>query len=138
MAARHENCSASARHCARGMLSARLIALPRSMSSAPETPSRRMSLGPATGKAATGDAACQGLEDHQTECVGEARKDEDISRGIEPCQILAHFLAEEDGPGKARFQIGMLRPIADHDLAAGQVQPQEGLDILLDSEASNT
>ena len=91
-----------------------------------------MSFGPGATKAATGVPAGHGFEDHKAKGVGEAREDEYIGVGKVLRQLVTRLAA-----GKVYvsctcvFSSSSCGPGPDHDLGAGQVEIEEGLDILL-------
>ena len=94
--------------------------------------------GPGHRKRRDRQAARQRLQQHQAEGVGLAREHEDVGGGIDLRQFLAVPRAE-----KHRFRIVSLqrrarRPVADDHLGAGQIEIEEGLEILLDRDAADT
>ena len=95
------------------------------------------SRGPVTGKAATGSAAGERLEQHQAKGVGLAREHEDVGGRIDLRQFLAM-----PGAQKHRIRIFPLqrragRAIADDELGAGQIEIEERLEILFDRDAAD-
>lgn len=78
-----------------------------------------------------GDATCHGFEHDDAECVGQAGEDEDIGSGIGLDQIVS----PEDSR-KIDFRIKFTQldtggAVADDHLLSGEVQLEEGRQILL-------
>jgi hypothetical protein len=88
-------------------------------------------------KCGNGYAACQRLELHNAERVGQAWKDEHVGccqmRGKNPVVELA----EKFGGREAAFEIGLLRAGADDDLGAGQIERKKSRQILLDRHSAD-
>ena len=82
-------------------------------------------------------AGGQRLEQHDAEGVGEAREDEHVGGGIDPRQILARQGAEEAGLRISSLELAAGRAVADDDLRAGQIEAQEGLEVLLHGDAAD-
>src|SRR6185437_6623124 len=82
-------------------------------------------------------AARQSLEQHKAECVGTAREYKNVGGGIDFCQRLAAARANKDRAGKFSLKRWSRRPIADNDLAAGQIERQKCLEVFLDREPSD-
>ena len=80
-------------------------------------------------------AAGQRLQLHDAEGVGLAGEHEHVGRRQVPGQHLAFEMSEEHRIREAVAQIGLLRPVADHHLGAGQVEREERLQVLLDGDA---
>ena len=77
------------------------------------------------------------FQQHDTEGVGQAREDEDVRGGIDRRELLALARAQEMRLREGALQVGAGRPVADHDLAAGQAQRQEGFEVLLDRDPAD-
>jgi len=82
-------------------------------------------------------AAGHGLEIHEAECIGTARKHHDVGRRQMHRQILAETVAEERGMRMLLLEPCPLRTVADDDLAAAPRHVQECADILLDRYPSD-
>ena len=94
-------------------------------------------LRPAHGKRRDRHARRHGLEQHHAEGVGAAREHEHVGRGVAFGERLAGLLAGEQHVGIARRQLLELRAAADHHLAAGQIEIEERVDVLLGRDASD-
>ena len=131
-----ERVSAKARQASRESFERARQAARRSSSSTPTGWSPITSRGPVTGKAATGTPQASAsscttpnvsvrLGNTNTSaaarCAGE----------LAPLQQAEEFHVREPLP-----QLGLLRPFADHDLDAGQIERQERFEVLLDRDAA--
>ena len=129
--------SAKARHLSRGIESAASAAMPEVLvedadaGAADHVGRARHRVG------GDRDAGGERLEEHDAEGVGPAREDEDVGAGIGLGQRLAGPHAEEVGLRVRRLERRQRRPVADHHLAAGQVEGEEGADVLLDRDPAD-
>lgn len=80
-----------------------------------------------------GQAAGHGFQQHQAEGVGFAGEYEDVG-GVHLGQFGLLHHAKVIRVGIAGAQAGQRRAVAHHPLGAGQIQLQEGLDILFDRQ----
>ena len=76
-------------------------------------------------------AAGHRLQDHQPEGVGARREHRHVGAGVSRGERRAVPPAGEARRGEARSQRLALRAVAHHHLGAGQVEAEEGLDVLL-------
>ena len=79
-------------------------------------------------------AAGERFELHDAERVGQARKGEDIGSRDMRREIAVFQQAEELRLREPPAQLGLLRAMADDHLGAGQVERQEGFEVLLDRD----
>ena len=84
-----------------------------------------------------GQPAGQGLQQDKAEGVGAAGKDKDIAAGIGAYQCFAGQVAEEFRVRVFLHQRGFRRAVADNHLGAGQIEGEEGLDVLFDRDAAD-
>ena len=82
------------------------------------------------------NAAGKRLKLHDTECVGEAWKDEHIGRRDDASQFGSAAKAEEHRVGEAPAQFGFLWPLADDNLRARQLKREKRLEVLLNGDAT--
>jgi len=71
------------------------------------------------------NAAGQRFELNDAECVGSARENEYVRRRKVCGQGFSLQLAEKVGVRKTALQLARLRPVANDNLRAGQIEPQE-------------
>src|SRR4029077_10245364 len=83
-------------------------------------------------KSGNRQAAGQRLQQDETKGVGLAREYENIGRRIDFRQFLAVPRTEKNRIRKFPLQRRTGRTVADHELGAGQIEFQEGLEILFD------
>lgn len=76
-----------------------------------------------------GCAAGEALEDDQPEGVGSRREDEDVGAGERAGELGAVTGAGEQHLRMGTLQGGPRRAVADDDLAAWQVEREEGADV---------
>ena len=74
-------------------------------------------------------AARQRLQQHQAEGVGAAREHEHVGGGVDLGQRLALARAEKHRVGIGLRELSARRPIADHELGAGQIELEKRLEI---------
>ena len=79
----------------------------------------------------------QSFQQHEAERIGAAREDEDVGTAIGGGEWRAMQGAEEMDSGIACTQCRQRRAFADDDLAAGHVEREERLDILLHRDAAD-
>src|SRR6516164_10867891 len=84
-----------------------------------------------------GNAARQRLELHDAECVGDTWKYKNVGRREVCGENSVVELAEEFCAGKATLEFGFLRPGADDDLGAGQIERKESGQVFFDSDAAD-
>ena len=131
-----ERVSAKSRQAARDILSAPRQATRRSSFSDADRVVRDHVLRPGDGIGRDRHAAGQRLELHDAERVGQARKDEHIRRGDDGRRQLAVSSRPRNfTSGKRRRSSASCGPVADHHLGAGQIEREEGFEILLDGDA---
>ena len=83
-------------------------------------------------------AAGQRLQHHQAEGVGAAGKDEDVAGRHRPRPAPRPTAAPRNlASGYCARQRVARRAVADHHLGAGQIEREEGLDVLLDRDAAD-
>ena len=83
------------------------------------------------------DPTGQRLELNDAERVGSARKHKYVRGRKMRRQGFAFQLTEKVGIRKATLQLERLRPLADDDLRAGQIERQELLQVLFHREAAD-
>src|SRR5262245_8201105 len=89
------------------------------------------------GKCSHRQPACKGFQQYETEGVGAAWKNKDISGGVDIGKRLAAPLTDKYCVWKFSLQCAARRAIADHDLAARQVESEEGLEILFHRQSAD-
>jgi hypothetical protein len=82
-------------------------------------------------------AAGQCLELNDAECVGLAGKHEHVCRRDMGRQGFPFHLTEKVGAWEAALQLVRLRPVADDDLRAGQIERQECRQVLFHRDAAD-
>src|SRR5262245_22780840 len=82
-------------------------------------------------------AACEGFQQHKPEGVGLAGEYEDIAGRIYLCELFAMPRAEEYGLRIPALQFRPRRTVADDYLGAGQIEIEEGLQVLLDRDPAD-
>ena len=88
-------------------------------------------------KSGNRQAAGQRLEQHQAKRVGLAREHEDVGGRIDLRQFLAVPRAQEHRIRIFPLQRRARRAIADDELGAGQIEIEEGFEILFDRDAAD-
>ncbi len=106
----------------------------RSWCRTPVTPCSMTSIGPATGKAATGTPQASASIIGEPEGVGETRKYQHITAGEQHRKLIPEAVAGEAGLREARGERGPFRAVADQELGSGDRLRQEGLEVLLYGE----
>jgi hypothetical protein len=101
------------------------------------TPSRITNFGPVTGEGGHWHAAGIGLQQHNTEGVGQAGKDEDVCRCQMAGQILASFGTSETNLRVGAAQGRQGRPVADHPFPPRQVEIKEGGQVFFRGHPAN-
>jgi hypothetical protein len=71
-----------------------------------------------------------GLEHDDPEGVRSRRKDEDVSAGIVPCEILSGSKTSPQDLGMGAFQVLPRGAIADDHLRSREVEAEKGLEVL--------
>ena len=109
----------------------------KSLSNAPVTPSSITSMGPVTGYAATGTP--QAIASRLTSPKVSVRLGNTMTSAAARWrgQIVAEFVAGKGGVRILLLQPRALRPVADHDLAAGPGHAEKGVDVLFDGDAAD-
>src|ERR1700722_14729084 len=82
------------------------------------------------------NAACQRFKLHDAECVSGARKEKHAGRGEVRGQNAVVQVTEKLRVGKPALQLFFLRPLADDNLSARQIERQKCVYVLLDRDAA--
>ena len=80
------------------------------------------------------NATGERFELHDAERVGLAREHENIRRRDQAGQFRTFLEAEEFRRRESLLQFGHLRPVANHHLAAGQIEREERRQVFLDRD----
>src|SRR5262249_10466822 len=83
-------------------------------------------------KCCNGYAAGERLELHDAERVGQTWKNEDVGGGKMRGENAVVELAEKLGGGETALKLGLLRPGADHNFRARQIERKKSWQIFLD------
>src|SRR5690606_27181861 len=77
------------------------------------------------------------LKQHQAEGVGAAREHEDVGAREDAGEVLTDLGAEEDGGGIGALELVERGAAADDELGAGEIEPEEGLEVLFHGDATD-